>query len=134
MRKRVLIAGLYHETNTFLEAQTPIEEFQILRGEELLSAEGDVSPLGGCLEFAREAHWEVVPAVDLRAMPGPTVEDRVVDFFWDEFKSAAVTAGGQNVNGVLLVLHGAMVSQSCDDVEGEILERIRNLLGPEKPV
>jgi microcystin degradation protein MlrC len=33
------------------------------------------------------------------------------------------------LDGVFLVLHGAMVSESCDDVEGEILHRIRNMLG-----
>jgi microcystin degradation protein MlrC len=134
MLKRVLIAGIYHETNTFLEGQTLLEEFQILRGSELLSAEGDFSPLGGCLEAAREGRWEVLPAVDMRAMPGAVVEDRAIDFFWNELESVARSAGGRNVDGVLLVLHGAMVSQSCDDVEGEILGRIRNLYGPTKPI
>jgi microcystin degradation protein MlrC len=134
MPKRVLIAGLFHETNTFLEGQTPPEEFQILKGDELLNAEGDASPLGGCLEAAREAHWEVVPAADMRAMPGPIVEDGVIDVFWDAFKSAATLPPGRSADGILLVLHGAMVSYSCDDVEGDILERIQNLYGRAKPV
>ncbi len=38
------------------------------------------------------------------------------------------------VDGVLLFLHGAMVSDSHEDAEGEFLERLRHRLGPEVPV
>ncbi len=134
MRKRVLIAGLFHETNTFLEEQTPLEEFQILTGNEILSAAGDASPLAGCLAVACEAGWEVVPAIDMRAMPGPTVVDRLIEVFWNQFKTVATSTLGESVDGILLVLHGAMVSNSRDDVEGVILERIQNLYGRTKPV
>lgn len=134
MSKRVLIAGLFHETNTFLESVTSLDEFQVLQGSKLLRTEGDVSPLSGCLEFAGSAQWEVFPGIDLRAAPGGVVEDRVLEFFWDGLKAAVLGAGVTALSGVLLVLHGAMVTQTHDDVEGEILERLRGLLGPDTPV
>jgi len=134
MPKRVLIAGLFHETNTFLEGQASLSEFRILKRAELFNAEGDDSPLDGCLQTARQAGWEVVPAVDMRAMPGPVVEDQVSRVFWREFLSVATSDAGRNVDGILLVLQGAMVSQSCDDIEGEILERIYNLYGATMPI
>ena len=131
MAKRVILAGIYHETHTFLEGYTPLEEFEIRRGDELLASAGDVSPLAGAVEAALEAQWEIVPTIDLRAMPGPTVDDRAVELFWREFEAGLKRVGGAP-DGVLLVLHGAMVSQSIDDVEGDLLVRIRAAVGKSK--
>jgi microcystin degradation protein MlrC len=105
-------------------------DFAIRRGEELLQCTGDNSPLGGALASAREFGWEVAPAVDFRANPSATVEDEVVESFWQ-----GLAAGAANpMDAVYLVLHGAMVSESLDDVEGEILARLRRLIGPTTPI
>jgi len=155
MGKRILIAGLFHETHTFLEGTTGLSDFAVLRGEEMLRCEGDSSPLGGVLECAREFGWEVVPTVDFRASPSAMVEDEVVENFWTELaariasRDADTPACAPNANAgrqerlphdappfdaVFLVLHGAMVSQSLADVEGEILTRLRQRIGPAVPV
>jgi microcystin degradation protein MlrC len=127
MSRHVLIAGLYHETHTFLAGCTRLDDFHVRRGEALLSAAGDASPLGGVLDFAGEAGWTVLPAGDMRAMPGPLVEDAVVDQFWQSVENTL--DAGPVPEGVLLVMHGAMVSTSCDDVEGEILQRLWHACG-----
>jgi microcystin degradation protein MlrC len=127
--KRVLIAGMFHETHTFLPGQTGLDQFLISRGEELLAAIGDASPLAGTLETARDCGWEVVPAIDYRALPSPTVSDEVVEQWWREFESYATKALEKNLDGVFLVLHGAMASESLPDVEGELLRRIRGIEG-----
>ncbi len=119
---RILIAGLFHETHTFLEGVTRMGDFQIRRGAEMLACKGDSSPLGGVLELAEELGWEVVPAADYRAQPSPTVEDAVVEAFW---KDVAPVASSEQHDAVYLVLHGAMTTQSILDVEGEILQRLR---------
>lgn len=135
MPHRVLIAGLFHETHTFLAGRTALEDFELRRGGELLAAESDGSPLGRALDVARSKGWEVIPVIDLRATPGPTVEDRVVELFWSDLSAAIEReAGGRGIDGVYLVLHGAMVSESLLDVEGEILERLRRQIGDEIPV
>jgi microcystin degradation protein MlrC len=130
MSKRILFAGLFHETHTFLEGTSGIRDMSALLGEGMLACAGDSSPLGGALESAREFGWEVVPTVDFRASPGPMVEDDVVESFWRGF----VTQVKLPVDAVYLILHGAMVSQSFSDVEGEILSRLRALLGPALPI
>ena len=79
MAKRVLLAGLFHETHTFLEESTPLEAFRELRGDELFSARGDGSPLAGVISVADESGWEVTPVIDLRATPSGTVEDEVFE-------------------------------------------------------
>ena len=132
MKKRVLFAGLFHETNTFVERKTTLADFQIRRDEALLDCCGDPSPLGGALESARECGWEIVPAVDYRAAPGGLVEDAVVESFWRELRQRAEPALARGVDGLFLVLHGAMVSESFLDVEGEILRRFRALPGADR--
>jgi len=122
---RVLVAGLFHETHTFLEGTTPLSDFEIRSGNDLLAAEGDGSPLGGVLQVARESGWSVVPVIDMRAVPSATVEDQVVEQFWDALAEAVARERHSRIDGICLVLHGAMVSQSHADVEGEILERLR---------
>lgn len=131
MRMRILLAGLFHETHTFLEGTTNLSDFAIRRGDELLSCKGDASPLGGVLEFAEAEGWEVIPCCDYRATPSAIVADEVIDSFWNDFKTHAAGALAAGVDAIYLVLHGAMVSQSLDDVEGEILERSRKLEGAE---
>jgi len=134
MTRRVLIAGLFHETHTFLQGRTALEDFDERLGAELWQAENDGSPLAGMLEVAKSCQWDVIPAIDLRATPGPTVADRVVDRFWTELAATLDREESRGIDGVCLVLHGAMVSESLLDVEGEILERLRARIGIDVPV
>src|SRR5688572_31217324 len=127
--KRVLFGGLFHETHTFVAGTAGLADFAVLKGDELLRAAGDSSPLGGALESARDFGWEILPTVDFRASPSAMVEDEVIETFWRGFESDVRPALQRGVDGIFLVLHGAMVSQSCTDVEGEILERIRKVPG-----
>jgi microcystin degradation protein MlrC len=126
MKKRVLLAGLFHQTNVFVCGRTGLQNFDIRRGKEILQA-GDASPVAGVLEVAAFCDWELLPVVDLRAMPGPTVADAVVDLFWAELRVVADSEAAEGIDGIFLILHGAMVSESLDDVEGEILRRIRGI-------
>ncbi|NNE93506.1 MAG: M81 family metallopeptidase [Verrucomicrobiales bacterium] len=121
---KIFIAGLFHETHTFLDETTGLDDFEIRRGPEIFSCSGDSSPLGGAVEFfSKRREWKLRPGPDYRAVPSGTVEDAVIDSFWNDF----VATWNPNVDGIFLVLHGAMVSESIDDVEGEILGRIRSL-------
>lgn len=130
MLKRVLFAGLFHETHTFLEGTTSLADFTITRGDEMLKWMSDSSPMGGALDCARAFGWEIIPAADFRATPGPMVEDEVVEAFCRELLERTPPV----LDAVYLVLHGAMVSPSFEDVEGEILERLRQVIGPQVPV
>ena len=122
---RLFFASLFHETHTFVEDVTGLNDFEIRRGNELLDCKGDSSPIGGALEFFQNGGIDLVLGPDYRATPSGTVTDEVIDHFWEDLKSA----WDPSVDGIFLVLHGAMVSQSLRDVEGEILTRIRQLEG-----
>lgn len=126
---RVLIAGLFHETHTFLEGTTGLADFEVRLGDELLACTGDASPLGGVLEAAKGFGWTVLPTADFRASPSATVKDEVVETFWRDFRQRAEPELRRGVDGIFLVLHGAMVSETLPDVEGELLGRLRALPG-----
>jgi microcystin degradation protein MlrC len=129
MSKRVLLAGLFHETHTFLEGTTGLASFSARRGNELFDAAGDGSPLSGVLEVAAACNWDVRPALDLRATPSAIVDDAVFAFFWSEFTAAYERQRQTGIDGIFLVLHGAMACPSFRDVEGELIDRIRSLPG-----
>jgi microcystin degradation protein MlrC len=129
MKKRVLLAGLFHETHTFLGGRTTWDDCLVRRGDEFFTTRGDGSPLAAAIEVGDLAGWEMLPTIDLRATPSATVDDAVVERFWDEFRAAAEPALAQGVDGIYLILHGAMCTFGLPDVEGEILARIRALPG-----
>jgi microcystin degradation protein MlrC len=127
-RKRVLLAGLHHQTNTFVGGRTGLEAFEIARGEEILGERAYAPYVAEVLEVAEGRGWEVLPVLDARAVPGPTVADAVVDLFWAEFEAVAdAEEEAGRVDGAFLSLHGSMVSESLTDVEGEVLRRIRGV-------
>ena len=133
MSKKIVLAGIFHETNTFLKNETPLAEFAKFTGEQLLAFKGDRASMSGFLEVAQHQDWEIIPTVLLRSRPSGMVADEVVEDFWKEFSERVGDRLTDEVDAVFLVLHGAMVSQSYDDVEGEILRRIRTLAKREIP-
>ncbi len=131
-KHRVLVGRLFHESHTFLEERTGSEGFEIRMGADMLRAEGDHSPLDGILTSARSLGWEVVPAADIFGMPGAAVRDEVLERFIQALRDAVGAAPG--IDGVCLALHGAMVTESCDDVEGAVVRELRGLLGDAVPI
>ncbi|MFI5409349.1 M81 family metallopeptidase [Kaistia sp. UC242_56] len=129
-RARILLAGLYHETHTFVDEITGLADYAILRGAELPARRGDGSTVDGFLEVAEAEGWDVVPVVEYSALPSGTTDNAVFEQFWAELEAGlrdALEHGG--LDGIWLALHGAMVTTDCVDPEGELLARIRAIPG-----
>ena len=129
MAKRVLLAGLLQETHTFVPGVTAVDAFRTLRGDAIFSARGDSSTLAGLLAVADERGWEIVPAIHMDGGAGPPAADAVVEAWWQAVASVAQREAARGLDGICLDMHGAMVSQSLADVEGELLQRLRALPG-----
>lgn len=132
---RVFAARLFHETNCFAPGSMGLESFVYRQGAAVFEARGDGSVLGAALDAAERMGWEVVPSFDLSAAPGPMVADEVVATALrhvDEDLPRALRGG---LDGIFLVLHGAMLSRSHLDAEGVLLARVReHLRGAAVPV
>ena len=126
---KVLLAGLFHETHCFTDDRTALADFRIDRGEALLARRGDGSQIDGFIEAADEAGWTIVPSAAYTAMPSGIVTTDVFEAFWRDVEPVARRAASDGVHAVFLSLHGAMVTEAIEDVEGELMARLRGVPG-----
>jgi microcystin degradation protein MlrC len=122
---RILFAGLFHETHSFVSELTGLDQFLVERGNAILRRRGDGSQIDGFLEVAEAKAWTVMPTVSYSAMPSGTVKDDVFEAFWREVETAARAAVASKIDAVYLSLHGAFVTETIRDPEGELLKRLR---------
>ena len=133
---RVLIAGFQHETNTFAPSKTGYDDFvrggafpALARGADLLAMRDINIPVGGFIGAMADS--ELVPVLWAGATPAAHVTQEAFERIAQEIVGSA---SDQNVDAVYLDLHGAMVCEHLDDGEGELLERLRQTLGPRIPI
>lgn len=133
---RVAILGLLHESNTFLSVPTTYEDFQrtsLTRGTEMIARwKGTHHELGGMIAGCEQAGLEVTPGMATFAVPSGTITEAAFDRLVRELIASLKDI--LPVDGVLIALHGATVSDKYRDADGEILRRIREVVGPAVPV
>src|SRR5947207_3126400 len=132
---RLLIAMMKHETNTFSPVPTPLARFGHgpgpLYGDAAVQAyRGTGSGLGAYLDLAKREKAEIVLPIAAGAPPSRPVEDAAFEHMAGVI-CEAVKKGGYD--GMFLDLHGAMVTESLEDGEGELLRRIR-AIDPTTPI
>lgn len=124
MKKRILLAGLYHETHSFLSRKSDLDLFRstlFRKGQEVIDGNrGSGSPTDGFIEVADAEGWDVVGSIQMAAGPGGMVTEEVIETF-ESVYYPDLEAQVETLDAVFLVLHGAMVSEGRDDVEGSLL-------------
>lgn len=135
---RILVAGFQHETNTFAPTKAAYENFQkgeghpaMARGEELFLLRDVNLPAGGFIKAAASEGHEIVPVIWAAASPAAHVTQDAFERIAGEILDAARR---QTCDAIYLDLHGAMVTEHLDDGEGELLARLRALVGPKIPL
>ncbi|MBB4665131.1 microcystin degradation protein MlrC [Conexibacter arvalis] len=135
-RLRVAVGGIVHETNTFIPRPTTLATLRAadwLAGERLVAAyRGTGTELGGMLAAAERLGLEAVPAVYVAAEPGGLVSAEAYAAAAGALLDALAAAGP--LDAVCLALHGAGVADGVDDLEGDLLARVREQVGPSVPV
>jgi len=133
---RVAVGGIYHESNTFFSQPMTIERFaegQFHRGAEILpNWSGTCSEMAGFLEGAQRFGFEPIPTLMVWGMPSGALTDETFQALSNDLIARLQSAAP--LDGVLLSLHGAMVSHEYADADGEILRRVRAALGPQIPL
>lgn len=129
-RRRIVVAMMMHETNTFSPVPTPLASFRPLAGAAAIAEfEGTNTQLGGFLGAARAAGAEIAVPIAAGAHPS----GHVARAAYEEIGETIVGAIRGGCDAAFLALHGAMVAEHCDDGEGELLRRIR-AVAPGLPV
>jgi microcystin degradation protein MlrC len=134
---RIAIGQLWQETNTFNPLPTTrqdFEDFGVLHGPELIERMADTNELGGFIQSLRQ--WperpEIVGLVRLPAWPSGAATHET--FLWLREEMLAALRDALPVDAVLLALHGAMVADGTPDVEGEVLQAVRERIGRAVPL
>src|SRR5260370_7795551 len=88
--------------------------------------------LAGFVGAAEAECWELIPTIACAATPSAHVAEdayeRIVKVMVDGVRAAGP------LDAVYLDLHGAMVTEHLDDGEGEILARVRKMIGNDVPL
>ncbi|NVO56598.1 M81 family metallopeptidase [Rhodobacteraceae bacterium B1Z28] len=138
--KRIAIAGFQHETNCYGATKAGLIEFEmadswpgmLISAQVISETEGMNLPVAGFTEAAKATGFEVVPILWCSAEPSAQVSDHAFETICGMLLDGICKAG--QIDGIYLDLHGAMVTEAFADGEGEILRRVREIVGPDVPV
>ena len=137
---RVAVGGFLHETNTFAPTKATYDDFvhgggwpSMALGVDVLGVMRRINVgLAGFVEQAEANGWELVPTISCGASPSAHVTEdayeRIVKVMVEGIRAAGP------LDAVYLDLHGAMVTEHLDDGEGEILARVRRVIGNDIPL
>lgn len=130
---RIFTASLATETNTFSPVPTDMASFK----HTFYAAPGAhpdtptlcSSPMVVLRQRARAEGFTLIEGTATWAEPGGLIRRDVFETLRDEILGQLQTA--LPVDAVVLGLHGAMVANGYDDCEGDLLERVRQIVGPD---
>ena len=130
--RRIAIAGIAHETNTYCREETQATEFGQRRGAAILRAEGTQTSIGGAVDACRALGVEPVPILAVGAQPSGTISREAYEGFRNEIVEGIVARFP--LDGVYLDLHGAGVVAGLPDLEGDLAVAVRDAVGEAVPV
>jgi microcystin degradation protein MlrC len=132
---RIAVGGFMHESNTFAPLPADLARFRegsLTYGDAVIPVWQEAHhELGGFIEGAAKFGYELVPIAMAWATPAGPVSDEFFDHFTDALATGCKLA---RADGVLLALHGAMVTPKHPDADAETLRRVRAALGPKVPL
>ena len=132
---KILIAELKQESNTFAPFTT-VEDFKgfhLIYGHEVIEKlEGTNSEIAGFLNVLKAHNHQAIPVMAAFAVSGGPLSAEAYDYLTGRLYEGILSAG--KIDGVLLSLHGAMVSVNELDADGVIIEKVREIVGSEVPI
>ncbi len=128
---RVGVIGFLHESNTFVPNSTTYEDFastSLTQGEAMAERwAGAAHELGGMLTCEG-----AVPLFATFAVPSGTIDAAAFDRIAGEILESIRNTGP--LDGLLMALHGATVARNAPDADGELLQRVREVVGHSMPI
>ncbi len=118
MARRIAIGGIHTECSTYSPLVMQREDFAVARGDALREAFAPAAEAAGI---------ELVPLFHANALPGGPVAREVYDAFKAEFLTALAAAGP--LDGVCLLMHGAVFVEGMDDAEADWIAAVRDAVG-----
>ncbi|HIM09652.1 TPA: M81 family peptidase [Candidatus Poribacteria bacterium] len=130
---RVAVGQIYQETNSFSSRLTGISDFRnryLVEGSQLINSLRETrTEIGGFLQILENTDVTIIPTVAAWAMPGGRVEKTAYELLSQKLLQNIQKQ--TQLDGVLLSLHGAMLTENLDDADGQLLEEVRQAIGPD---
>jgi microcystin degradation protein MlrC len=133
---RIFTASLATESNSFSPIPTNRASYEAAfyypPGQHPDLPRHTTAPLYVARRRARQEGFELIEGSCFWAEPAGPTNRRDYEEMRDEI--LAELSAAMPVDGVLLGLHGAMIAHGYDDAEGDILERVRAIVGERVPI
>lgn len=133
---KLFTALLGTETNTFSPFLTGMQNFEqtylVRNGDHGDAPSAFGMPLVRWRELGQARGWTVLESLAAFAVPAGITLRPVYEALRDEILADLQAA--LPVDAVLLLMHGAMVADGYDDCEGDLTQRVRDLVGPQVPI
>jgi microcystin degradation protein MlrC len=134
---RVLLANLAQETCSFVQSRHSLDDFRryyLYTGQEVIDRlRGGGMEIAGVIEAAEKEGVELVPLLATYGGTGGPVQSVAYRHLRDQILAGA-RRHAATVDGAILALHGAMLTEDLDDPEGDLLTELRQVLGARKPI
>jgi microcystin degradation protein MlrC len=139
MTYRVAAAQIAHETSAFSAVKTDIAAFAasgIHLGQDVIeTARNTNTEFGGFITGAAVERFDLVPLLSVWATPSGLVTAEAIAHLTGLLRDGLRQAMSEGpLDGMLLALHGAMVTEIDDDGDGYILRTVREIVGPDLPL
>lgn len=135
-KKRIAVASIIQETNTFSLQPSTYADFEsqgVWFGEEIVTNSFGLNvEIAGSISRLQELDYEVIPIMRAWGMSGGTLEESSFTRLRDELKIGIGSVGA--LDGVILNLHGALVSDEEFHCDARFVEDVRNIIGAEIPL
>lgn len=128
---KVAIGQVFHETNTFSSELTSEESFrkrEWQEGIEIINGHRGVKDyLGGMIDEGDDLKLDLIPTLSVVARPSGIILEET----WQKIKQLLIESLNKidDLDAICLSLHGAGVSEECDDIEGDLLQELRSYFG-----
>src|SRR5918998_3225859 len=139
MTFRVAAAQIAHETSAFSAVKTDLAAFAasgIHRGQDISeTARGTNTEFGGFITGAAAQGFDLIPLLAVWATPSGLVTAEAIEYLTGLVGDGLRRTMAEGpLDGVLLALHGAMVTEIDDDGDGYVLQTVREIIGPDVPL
>jgi microcystin degradation protein MlrC len=135
-KMKIGIAGFGHETITFWPGITDLAAFERVayHGRDVIDKNRGVnSCIGGFIDVLEPQGIEIIPICDTIHAATATVADEVYDFYVGKMSSGFAESADE-LDGILLAMHGAMATESRQDPETDAVREVRGVVGYDIPI
>ena len=132
---RVGVGSIFQESNQFAATQTDLSLFRnsyVHEGGALFQLAGTDCEVAGILATCADEGAQVLPLLAARSVSGGPLSDDCYAYLKETLLARLRAAAP--LDGLVLAMHGSMVTASQLDPEGDLLDAVRQIVGPDLPI